>query len=205
MAKVVLPFGRPRIGRSLLYSDRAAELNDPRHAGIVVPSFRRPALSSMFNPIRTVRILFVLLVLAAPLFATARSGDTTRTNLPDLLVGRWEGSLGEANYSEEWAKVSDGTYEGVALMMTGDSVMSEERMRLTYFAGQWIFIASTGDTRITSFVRMALLDGTWIFENREHDFPQHIGYKVEGSTLRAYIARADDQTDRMDFVLKKVK
>ena len=151
------------------------------------------------------RILFVLLVLATPYFAAAQTSDTTQSDLPDQLVGRWEGLLTEGNYSEEWLKVSESTYEGKALLMIGDIVRSEELMRLTFFAGQWVFMASTGGTRITSFVRVAVKDGAWIFENREHDYPQHIGYKVEGKTLSAYIALLDDQTDRMDFVLKRVK
>ncbi|MBL7980927.1 MAG: hypothetical protein JNL52_03870 [Flavobacteriales bacterium] len=150
------------------------------------------------------RILFVLLVVAVPYFAKAQTSDTTQSGLPDLLVGRWEGSLAEGNYSEEWVKVSEGTYEGKAVLLIGDVVRSVEIMRLTFFAGQWVFMASTGGTRITSFVRVAVKDGAWVFENREHDYPQHIGYKVEGKTLSAYIALLNDQADRMDFMLKRV-
>ncbi len=72
---------------------------------------------------------------------------------------------------------------------------------LNFFAGEWLFIASTGGQRINSFVRVAVMDGAWIFENREHDFPQRIGYRVEGNSLRAYIALLDDTGRRQEFVL----
>jgi hypothetical protein len=151
----------------------------------------------------TMRIFFLFLLLAGAIGATAQPGDVIPPELPDRLVGRWEGLLGDANYSEEWVKLSEGTYEGVAVMRVGDVVKSEEHMRLMFFAGQWVFLASTGGTRITSFVRMSMVDGAWIFENREHDYPQRIGYMVAGDTLRAFIALLDDRSERMDFVLKR--
>jgi hypothetical protein len=131
--------------------------------------------------------------------------DATTLDLPDLMVGTWEGPLGDALYREEWVQVTEGTYEGSASMVQDGKVINEEHMRLTFLADHWVFMASTGGGRITSFVRKEEKDGVWIFENKEHDFPQRIGYQVQGDTLRAYIAKVDDRTDRMDFVLKRVK
>jgi hypothetical protein len=86
-------------------------------------------------------------------------------------------------------------------VIANGQVVNEEQMRLMYFAGDWLYIASTGGQRITSFVRVAARDGEWVFENREHDFPQRIGYRVQADTLSAYIALLDDQGRRQEFVL----
>ncbi len=150
----------------------------------------------------TCGLLFLLVVLSTSAQVPL---DAAVADLPGKLVGVWEGPLGEGRYREEWAQVTVNTYDGVARMIQGEKVLSEEQMRLTFFAGQWLLIASTGDTRITSFVRVEEKDGVWIFENKEHDFPQRIGYQVKGDTLHAYIAKVDDRSDRMDFVLKRVK
>jgi hypothetical protein len=148
----------------------------------------------------------VLCLLAVmPLFLQAQYLLRTTMELPDLLVGTWEGALGDARYREQWTSAGPSTYEGVAQLLENGQVVSEERMRITRFADQWMFIASTGDVRITSFVRMEVRDGAWIFENREHDYPQRVGYSVHADTLRAYIAHLDDRGQRVDFVLKRLE
>jgi hypothetical protein len=146
----------------------------------------------------------LLLLLFIPCRALAQSsGDGSW--LADHLVGIWEGPLGEGSYREEWVQHDPTTFHGIARSFADGKQTSEEQMRLTFFADHWVFMASTGGGRITSFVRREVKDGAWIFENKEHDFPQRIGYHVEGDRLRAYIAGSDDQAQRMDFLLKRVQ
>lgn len=146
------------------------------------------------------RLLFLVLLCPAVLCAQPPAADLA---FIDRLLGAWEGPLDDARYREEWNRQDATTFNGTARVIRNGQVQSEEQMRITYFAGEWLFIASTGGQRITSFVRVAVKDGAWIFENREHDFPQRIGYRVEGDTLNAYIALLDDHGQRMDFVLRK--
>lgn len=127
------------------------------------------------------------------------------TALPDALLGRWEGTVEDGVYVEEWRTGDDNTFEGTAILYRDGQPAGTERMRITRFADQWIFLASTGGVRITSFVRVAEAEDTWVFENSEHDYPQRIGYRVQGDTLRAFIALLDDRTDRMDFQLVRVE
>lgn len=105
---------------------------------------------------------------------------------------------------EEWQAAGDSTFDGTAILYQDGQSAGKEQMRITRFAGQWLFLASTGGTRITCFVLSNEQDGKWIFENREHDYPQRIGYRLHGDTLFAYVALLDDQGDRMDFVLHRV-
>jgi len=179
------------IGRSILNRSFAAEQQ--------MSLLRDHYLGAMRT---TCCLLFFLVVLTTSAQVPL---DVAVVDLPEKLVGVWEGPLGEGRYREVWTQVTVNTYEGVARMIQGEKVLSEEQMRLTFFAGQWLLIASTGDTRITSFVRVEVKDGVWVFENKEHDFPQRIGYHVEGDVLRAYIAGSDDQAQRMDFLLQRVR
>lgn len=123
---------------------------------------------------------------------------------PEKLVGRWESAMGAGTYTEEWRKVSDGTYEGVATMQQNGKTVSTERTRLTLFAGSWLYIAATGHG-ITCFVRTTESDGTWVFQNNEHDFPKRIGYTLKGDALSAYIDDGTDTGNRMDFQLIRVE
>jgi hypothetical protein len=149
---------------------------------------------------------FVLSLLAAmPMLLSAQYPAHTEVRMPQLLVGTWEGGSGDARYREEWTPAGPSTFDGVARTLERGQVTSEERMRLTLFAEQWVFMASTASSGVTSFVRVVAHEGTWIFENREHDFPQRIGYSVHADTLRAFIAHLDDQGQRVDFVLTRSK
>lgn len=131
--------------------------------------------------------------------------DAAPAALPEALLGRWEGVVEEGLYVEEWRSVGDNTFEGKAILYEDGQPAGEELMRITRFADEWLFLASTGGRRITSFVRVPEVDGAWVFENREHDFPQRIGYRVMGDSLHTYIALLDDQSDRMDVLLHRVK
>lgn len=145
----------------------------------------------------------LLLASMLSLHTQAQFLDARSMELPYRPVGTWEGEVDGMQYTEQWRAAGPRTYEGEAHMRKAGQMLSEERMRITHFADQWLFIASTGGARITSFVRVEEKDGAWVFENREHDFPQRIGYRVEGDTLRAYIALLDDQGQRIDFVLRR--
>lgn len=123
---------------------------------------------------------------------------------PERLAGRWEGDLGGRRYVEEWHLVNDSTCIGRALMYAGERVVSREEMRLIRFAGHWLYLADPGGQGVTCFVRGGEEGDTWTFENREHDFPKRIGYRIEGDALTAWIAGASDDDHHMVFPLKRV-
>lgn len=165
----------------------------------------RPAVEHLFcsnipDPMKHLFAFLCVLFLLPATFAQQAPLDPWT----EQLVGRWEGPLGAGTYAEEWHKVQDGTYEGTARMTQGGKVVSTERMRLTWFAGSWLFIAST-EHGITCFVRASDRADTWIFQNREHDFPQRIGYTIKGDVLSAWIDDGKDNGQRMDFHLARLK
>lgn len=123
----------------------------------------------------------------------------------DQLVGKWEGDVGGDRYVEEWQKVSADTYEGKAVTWKGDQAVSSEHIRLTHFSDHWLYLVNPGGQGVTCFVRNTSDASTWIFENKEHDFPKRVGYRIAGDALTAWIAGKDDQDNRMEFALKWAK
>ncbi len=124
---------------------------------------------------------------------------------PQQLVGRWEGDLGIGRYVEEWTRLDEHTFDGTATMYRDGKPVNTERTRLMYFADHWIYLAATGGPHITSFVRVAQENDTWIFENQEHDFPKRIGYSIKGDSLVAWIDDGEEGGKRMDFHLKRTE
>ncbi len=121
------------------------------------------------------------------------------------LVGTWEGDLGGMRYVEEWHRVDETTYEGTAVTWKGEQAVGTEQVRITLFSDHWLYLANPGGQGVTCFVRNSDEASTWIFENREHDFPKRIGYRLQGDSLTAWIAGDDDQDQRMEFGLKRVE
>jgi hypothetical protein len=121
------------------------------------------------------------------------------------LVGKWEGDLDGMRYVEEWRKLDATTYEGTTVTSKGERVLGTEQIRITLFSDHWLYLANPGGQGVTCFVRNSDDATTWIFENREHDFPKRIGYRLQGDALTAWIAGNDDQDQRMEFALKRVK
>lgn len=122
------------------------------------------------------------------------------------LVGTWEGDVGGHRYTEEWRQVDAGTYEGKSTTWSGEDPVATERIRLTAFADRWVYLASPGGRSVTAFVRTEADTDTWVFENKEHDFPKRIGYRFTGKdALTAWIAGASDKDGRMEFRLRRAK
>jgi hypothetical protein len=133
------------------------------------------------------------------------AAPTTDARWLDQLVGKWEGDVGGDRYVEEWHKVNADTYEGKAVTWKGDQAVSSEELRLTLFSGHWLYLVNPGGQGVSCFVRNSANATTWIFENNEHDFPKRIGYRIAGETLMAWIAGKNDQSNRMEFNLTRVR
>ncbi|MBP6391758.1 MAG: hypothetical protein KA175_11240 [Flavobacteriales bacterium] len=123
---------------------------------------------------------------------------------PKRLAGIWEGTVGGDRYMEEWRQVDANTYEGRSTTWSGEKEVGQEQLRITSFAGHWLYLASPGGKSVTCFMRVSAEPDTWIFENKEHDFPKRIGYQLEGKDgLKAWIAGTADADQRMEFHLTR--
>ncbi len=145
------------------------------------------------------KILHIVSVLSmAPVMA-----QTSAPLLP--LQGTWEGTVNGHRYVEQWT-CANGVCDGSAISYRGDTINMTETTRIFEFAGHWHYLVWMGDGPAVAFTRNVANDGIWIFENKEHDFPQIISYTVSEDALDAYIAGPGDEGEmRFDFHLRRVK
>jgi hypothetical protein len=69
--------------------------------------------------------------------------------------------------------------------------------------GELFFIAQPSGQKEAAFKVLTAADKAIVFENKEHDFPQTIGYALQADdSLAAFIegVAADGTTKRIDFV-----
>lgn len=95
-------------------------------------------------------------------------------------------------YMEQW-RCADGLCEGMAMSFKGDSVTMVEHTRIFQFDGQWVYLVSANGDPVVAFTREPGAGAEWVFSNTEHDFPQRIGYAVDGDALHAWIEGPGEQ------------
>jgi len=142
-------------------------------------------------------ILFIIII---PFIINAQNTDF------DWLLGKWKMDSNKAAVYEEWHK--DGQrLKGAGYKIQDGQKQISETLFLENFAGQWAYIAMPKGQTIALFALLSSADKKFVFENKEHDFPQRIIYHFDGDkTINVSVeADKDDQTKKFGFVLIKVE
>ncbi len=131
-------------------------------------------------------LTFGLLACAGPLGATDTAPDAAQGL--DWLQGHWCRVSGESRMEEYWLAPVGGTSVGVNRTVRDGRTVAFEFLRIVLRDGVAVYIASPNGQPPTEFVSTGH-GADWIaFENPQHDFPQRIAYRREGSRLLAEIS-----------------
>jgi len=122
------------------------------------------------------------------------------------LVGTWERESTRGKMIETWRLVSDRTMEGDSWVVdrsSGERRLTETLL-LVEMGGEIFYIPRPAENPYPVAFRMTLIEnGTVVFENPDHDFPQQIIYAwSDDDTLNVSIQGPDDKpgkTRRIDF------
>lgn len=132
--------------------------------------------------------LLLLTVYAAPSFAQWTYKDFRKLR---NLEGRWEMNTGKGYIQEKWTRVNDSTFEGKNYSITRGVVILEERMKIVLNSEGIFFIATVtyqNKGLPVYFKLISIKNGEYIFENKEHDFPQQVMYHLKDEdNLLAFI------------------
>ena len=94
------------------------------------------------------------------------------------MLGCWSSKNSESTVTERWTVDGD-TMSGVSEAGTGAKRHVVERMTITRNNDEnLVFTAWPEGQETTSFVMVNIADDEIVFENREHDFPQRIIYRL---------------------------
>ena len=126
----------------------------------------------------------------------------------EWLIGSWENVLEERELYEVWTKVNDSLLTAISFMMVyGDTVFSET-MLLEQINNDLLLTPTTmnqNDGNPVTFKLISSENEKFIFENKEHDFPQRIVYSnPQPDSLYAYIEGEENgQYHKIDFIMNK--
>ena len=168
-----------------------------------LPSFL--LLNSYFAMLR----LLLILVLPVALFAQEQKPAPVAT-LARLgwLAGQWRLEKAGRVTDEHWMAPAGGVMLGMSRTVAKGKVLEHEFSQIREGPGGDLFyVALPSRQKETAFRAVAQTDTDVVFENKEHDFPQTIGYslKPDGSVVASIEGPGKDGTTRrIEYPYKRV-
>ena len=169
---------------------------------------------------RTLRFIFALLLLAGavavqaadkPGSAKAKAAKPAPTvNIVKLawLAGHWRLEKGGRVIDEHWMAPAGGVMLGMERTVYKGKEIEHEFLQIREGpGGELYYVAQPVGQPETTFKATSLTDTEVIFENKEHDFPQTIGYsRGPDDTLLAYLEgpAPNGETKRVEYPYTRV-
>ena len=94
-----------------------------------------------------------------------------------LFSGKWKMDIENTEIFEEWEMLSETELVAKSYSTINEEQIINEYLYLKKFAGQWAYVAIPKDQHITLFALIEHTPKKFVFENKEHDFPQRIIYE----------------------------
>ncbi len=132
-----------------------------------------------------------MFMLSSQLFAQKTNFTESDFSKLALLAGTWKMEKGGGYLFEAWRKVDVSRMTGTSYQVNGTDRKELETVRLFFKKGEIVYAPTAfgeNEDREVSFTLKQIVDGQYIFENSQHDFPRVISYKLIGrDSLHAYI------------------
>jgi hypothetical protein len=158
---------------------------------------------------KTIGLLFLVILWAGIAFPVEGENDLQELH---WLVGQWKGQVGKNTYYESWKPTNHGTLEGRASMMNAQGKTTfTEVLRIDKIGSHVVYIAAVKRNDPVLFTLTENSDENnkpiWVFENKEHDFPQRISYtrKARDSMVARVEGVYKGKKEQQEFQLIKEK
>ena len=161
---------------------------------------------------RFTRFFFLLLL---PLMAVAADKKAAKPAPPPAiakvtwLAGNWRLEKAGRVVEEQWMAPAGGVMLGMGRTIAKGKVVEYQFTQIREGPGGDLFyIAAPSGQKEAAFQILSLSDNSIVFENREHDFPQRIGYLLQADgSLLAFIEglAPDGTTKRIEFPYQRVQ
>ena len=148
------------------------------------------------------------------LWATAVFPAPGDSDLQELhwLKGQWKARMGQNAYYENWKVSNHGTLEGSASMINPQGKTTfTELLRIDKIGTHIVYIAAVNKNHPVLFTLIETPrkhnKPRWVFENKEHDFPQRIVYiqEAQDSLLACVEGIQEGKVEKEEFRLTREK
>ncbi len=148
------------------------------------------------------RLVAIVIVLACGVL----SAQSTGIQRAKWLQGCWELSTPARDVEEIWTRPKGGSMIGVSRTIRDGKLTEYEMIVLREQGDQLAYVAHPSGQAPATFLSTRVAATELVFENPAHDFPQQIGYRLDGDTLLAWISGSQNgKTRRAEFPYKRVR
>jgi hypothetical protein len=144
------------------------------------------------------KTLFILILFFANIIA---QDESILKHFP----GQWKLQTDKQEMFEEWTLINDNELACVNYRINGTEKEIVENVTLKKFADYWAYVAIPAGHTPTLFTLVEHTDDKFIFENKEHDFPQRIIYEFhpDGKLNAAIEGNTGGEFKRKDYFFMK--
>lgn len=118
------------------------------------------------------------------IFSLASCKDSNKNNkikAAQWLLGKWENKSDDGNLQEIWKKANDSTFLGESYFIKEEDTIHFETITLQQNGEELKYnttIKGQNDDEPVTFILTNELEKELVFENKKHDYPQKISYKL---------------------------
>ncbi|HZM92524.1 MAG TPA: DUF6265 family protein [Vicinamibacterales bacterium] len=137
--------------------------------------------------------------------ANLADAQTLTVDRVQWLQGCWQSVRGEATIEEHWMAPRGGTMLGMGRTVRGGKTVEYEMVLIKEQNDRLAYEAHPSGQPSATFLSATISDTTVVFENPEHDFPQRVGYRRDGTDgLQAWVeGQANGKSRRIDFAYQR--
>ena len=122
------------------------------------------------------------------------------------LQGCWEMASPDRSVEEFWTPAKGGSMIGVSRTIRNGKTTTYELIVLREQGDRLAYEAHPSGQPQATFLSTRISESDLVFQNPEHDFPQEVGYHLEGQTLRAWIRGTQKSREqRVEFRYTRVR
>lgn len=143
------------------------------------------------------------------LFLGCNSKESILTN-SEWLIGTWQSQTSKGPLFETWRKTGENTFNAKSYYLVNLDTVLFETVELKEVENKLIYSVSAApekNEKPVSFTSIETGNEKLIFENKLHDFPQLISYKLisKDSLLAEISGKIEGKFQSEQFPMKKIK
>lgn len=139
--------------------------------------------------------------------SSAQEGINKNLSINDfsLLLGKWETDFGKFKYYEEW-KTGNEKFFGEGYRIKNGERSGNEQFILINIHGYISYIATVGKQQPILFALVEVSNNKYVFENKEHDFPQRLIYNfINENSIKVFVeGEMDGKLEKDEYNLTRV-
>jgi len=147
-----------------------------------------------------------LAALAVTLACDVAASQSAGIQRAAWLQGCWEMSTPGRSVEEIWTTPKGGSMIGVGRTIRDGTLAEYEMILLREVGDRLAYEAHPSGQPAATFLSTRVTASELVFEDPAHDFPQQVGYRIDGEALLAWVSGSQNgKVRRIEFPYKRAR